>query len=220
MCNPCDTKPPDREHLTRYFVQHPFDGRAIPKFDAMLRHCSLLLPCAAVKWVAGRLQGDWLHCAPHTDPFLSRGSTDPCVINSTAILPCQSVGFQRNSGKSSSPHILLDILGSRRCYIPQNTSKCGDTAKRPSPHILGCSVLSAPQNMGSALATSLTENAALVQPAAAATTRNNLRRTPITLQQYPAAPQAASAQDCMHVHWRCMPCSMRFYALRRPNLRA
>ena len=60
----------DHEHLPSCFVQYPLDGCTIPKVDAMLLRCNLLLPCAAIRCIAGRLQCDWLHWAPHVAPFL------------------------------------------------------------------------------------------------------------------------------------------------------
>jgi hypothetical protein len=60
-----ETSRPHVTHLTGDVVQQPFDGCAISKVDAVLLHCNLLLPCTAVKWVAGRLQNGWLDCAPH-----------------------------------------------------------------------------------------------------------------------------------------------------------
>ena len=60
----------DHEHLPRCFVQYPLDGCTIPKVDAMLLRCNLLLPCAAIRCIAGRLQCDWLDWAPHVAPFL------------------------------------------------------------------------------------------------------------------------------------------------------
>jgi hypothetical protein len=76
------------------------------------------------------------------------------------------------------------------------TPKYGDTAKRPSPHILG-SVQRTPK-YGERSSHLLDRKCALVQSAAAATTRNNLRCTHAILQQYPAAPQAAPRRTaCM-----------------------